>query len=126
MERGFCIYLFLGHLKTSGDLLLSTFVRRRASCVMRRLVARYLFLYINIFYFSSETTGHILIKLRHNDHLVMRIKIYIWKKYCPQRAEGQGQMGSNSAKSTSNFSSEATCQIMMKLGHNEHLDSNGY
>ena len=29
----FLHFLFLGHLKTSGDLLRSTFVRRRPSCV---------------------------------------------------------------------------------------------
>ena len=42
--------LLLGHLKTSGDLLRSTFVRRRAQTIY-------------VFYFSLETTGQILIKL---------------------------------------------------------------
>ena len=30
-------------------------------------------------------------------------------------------MGSNSAKSYNDFSSEITGQILMKLGHNDHL-----
>ena len=29
----------------------------------------------------SETTGQILMKLSHNDHLVVGIRIYTWKGY---------------------------------------------
>ena len=38
-----------------------------------------------------------------------------------QGAEGQGQMGPNTAKSSNDFSSETTSQILMKLGHNYHI-----
>ena len=31
--------------------------------------------------FFSETTGQILMKLGHNDHLVVEIRIYTWKGY---------------------------------------------
>ena len=46
-----------------------------------------------------ETTGQILMKLGHNDHLVMGIRIYTW-------------IGAGFAKSSNNFS-ETT-------GHNDH------
>ena len=62
----------------------------------------------------SETTGQILMKLGHNDHLVVGIRIYTWKGSDPQGA------GPNSAKSSNNFS-ETTGEILMKLGHNDHL-----
>ena len=55
--------LSLGHLKTSCDLLRSTFVHRHAMST------------IHINDFSSETTGQILMKPDHNDHLMVRIQI---------------------------------------------------
>ena len=39
----------------------------------------------------------------------------------PPGGWGRGQMGSNSVKSSNEFSSETTGQILMKLGHNDHL-----
>ena len=73
---------------------------------------------LNLNGFSSETTGHILMKLGHNDHLVVRIRIYTWKWSDPP---GGLRAGSNSAKSSYDFSSETTVHIFMKLGHNDHL-----
>ena len=43
------------------------------------------------------------------------------KGLTPKGSEGQGQMESNSAKSSKDFSSETTGQILMKLGHSDHL-----
>ena len=89
------MFWFLGHLKTAGDLLRSIFVCRRPLYVVHKQ-----------FDFSSETTGQILIKLGHNDHLVVGIIIYTCKGFDPEEAEGRDQMGSNSAKSSNDFSSE--------------------
>ena len=51
-------------------------------------------------------------KLGHNDHLVVGIRIYTWKGL------RVGQMESNSVLTSNNFS---TGQILMKLGHNDDL-----
>ena len=42
----------------------------------------------------------ILMKLDHNDHLGVGIRIYTKDEYEPQGTEEQGQMGSNSSKSS--------------------------
>ena len=70
--------------------------------------------------FSSEITCQILMKLGHNNHIEVGSESIIKKGLIPQRAEGQGQMGSNSAKSSKDFFSENTGQILMKLCHNDH------
>ena len=42
------------------------------------------------------------------------------KGLTPQGAEGWGKIGSKCAKSSNDFS-ETTGQILMKLGHNDHV-----
>ena len=61
-------------------------------------------------------------KTLHNDHLLVGIRIYSWKGCEPQ---GGWEARSNSAKSSNDFSSETIGQILMKLGHNDHLYSGG-
>ena len=81
--------------------------------------------YLNNYVFDfSEITGQILMKLGQNDHLVVGIRIYTWKGSDPTGGWGRDQMGSNSAKSSNDFFSETTGHILMKLGHNDHLDMN--
>ena len=53
----------------------------------------------------------ILLKLGHNDHLVVGIRIILKKGLSPQGAEGRGQMVSNSAKCSNELSSETTGQV---------------
>ena len=82
--------------------------------------------------FSSKTTGQILMTLGHNDHLVLEIYLYL-KQVLPHpttqgaerqsqmRGLGLGQIESNNVLISNVFSSETTHQILMKLGHNDHL-----
>ena len=56
----------------------------------------------------------------HNDHLVAGMRINTLKGSDLQGAEGRGHMGSNNAKSSYDFS-ETTRQLLIKLGHNDHI-----
>ena len=66
--------------------------------------------------FSSESTSHvcqILMKLGHKDHPVLGIRIL--RRAWPQGALGVGLIMSDCAKSSNNFSSESTVQILINL-----------
>ena len=123
--------------KSLGEQLQSTYVCRRPSSVSN-----------HVFDFSSETTDQILMKLGHNDNLVLGIRIHVYTFKGSDLPGGPERLnllaasplkplirfwrnlvtmitykGSmpNSAYSFNNLYNENIGHILMKLDHNDHL-----